>query len=192
MMLEKNSNYQNKENNNEETFNFINKKRIRNIKNNENDINDKTNICLKVNDINNNKLNNNPKNIRFLKNIINKAFSRFLNVDYIYNNIIIIESIYNILYLIYSNSTSLYFYNLKDNVIMCKINKAHYEDIVIFRHYPDKINKKDYLLTLAVKDSIKLWDINKFECLLTLKINNIKKMNMTFIMIFFFSIQQVS
>jgi len=191
-MLEKNSNYQNKENNNEETFNFINKKRIRNIKNNENDINDKTNICLKVNDINNNKLNNNPKNIRFLKNIINKAFSRFLNVDYIYNNIIIIESIYNILYLIYSNSTSLYFYNLKDNVIMCKINKAHYEDIVIFRHYPDKINKKDYLLTLAVKDSIKLWDINKFECLLTLKINNIKKMNMTFIMIFFFSIQQVS
>lgn len=192
MMLEKNSNYQNKENNNEETFNFINKKRIRNIKNNENDINDKTNICLKVNDINNNKLNNNPKNIRFLKNIINKAFSRFLNVDYFYNNIIIIESIYNILYLIYSNSTSLYFYNLKDNVIMCKINKAHYEDIVIFRHYPDKINKKDYLLTLAVKDSIKLWDINKFECLLTLKINNIKKMNMTFIMIFFFSIQQVS
>ena len=192
MMLEKNSNYQNKENNNEETFNFINKKRIRNIKNNENDINDKTNICLKVNDINNNKLNNNPKNIRFLKNIINKAFSRFLNVDYIYNNIIIIESIYNILYLIYSNITSLYFYNLKDNVIMCKINKAHYEDIVIFRHYPDKINKKDYLLTLAVKDSIKLWDINKFECLLTLKINNIKKMNMTFIMIFFFSIQQVS
>lgn len=191
-MLEKNSNYQNKENNNEETFNFINKKRIRNIKNNENDINDKTNICLKVNDINNNKLNNNPKNIRFLKNIINKAFSRFLNVDYFYNNIIIIESIYNILYLIYSNSTSLYFYNLKDNVIMCKINKAHYEDIVIFRHYPDKINKKDYLLTLAVKDSIKLWDINKFECLLTLKINNIKKMNMTFIMIFFFSIQQVS
>ena len=192
MMLEKNSNYQNKENNNEETFNFINKKRIRNIKNNENDINDKTNICLKVNDINNNKLNNNPKNIRFLKNIIHKAFSRFLNVDYFYNNIIIIESIYNILYLIYSNSTSLYFYNLKDNVIMCKINKAHYEDIVIFRHYPDKINKKDYLLTLAVKDSIKLWDINKFECLLTLKINNIKKMNMTFIMIFFFSIQQVS
>ena len=191
-MLEKNSNYQNKENNNEETFNFINKKRIRNIKNNENDINDKTNICLKVNDINNNKLNNNPKNIRFLKNIINKAFSRFLNVDYIYNNIIIIESIYNILYLIYSNSTSLYFYNLKDNVIMSKIDKAHNEDIVIFRHYPDKINKKDYLLTLAVKDSIKLWDINKFECLLTLKINNIKKMNMTFIMIFFFSIQQVS
>lgn len=185
-MLEKNSNYQNKENNNEETFNFINKKRIRNIKNNENDINDKTNICLKVNDINNNKLNNNPKNIRFLKNIINKAFSRFLNVDYIYNNIIIIESIYNILYLIYANSTSLYFYNLKDNVIMSKIDKAHNEDIVIFRHYPDKINKKDYLLTLAVKDSIKLWDINKFECLLTLKINNIKKMNMTFIMIFFF------
>ena len=84
-------------------------------------------------------------------------------------------SIRDIIYLIYAEGCSISFYNLIDNLIMCKIKKPHNKHIVKFRHYFDKNNKRDLILLLSHEDCIKLWDINKFECLLTFKFDNTKK-----------------
>ena len=95
LTCENNINYQ-KEN----SIKYINKKRNRNIQNDDNnlDINSKTPLKKVENDeksllnstnTNNkqdiNKLNNNPTNIQYLKIITNDLYSHFFDKDYYYN-----------------------------------------------------------------------------------------------------------
>ena len=100
------------------------------------------------------------------------------NNAYIYelldNSFCVFNSINDILYLIYSNKKkSILFYNLIDNKIISEIKNAHSKAISNFRHYLDKKNSRDLLMSISFYDNnIKVWDVNNFECL-----TNITKIN---------------
>ena len=158
--------------------------------NNKNILNKNTNSQIEKNDIlntsvefkdkesylNGNKNNqvdipSNIKNIAFIKNIINRAYSFHFQID---NTFIIFWSINKILYLIYSSEQkSIISYNLIAEQIINEIKNPH-TYISNFRHFLDKINKRDLIISVSKYDkNIKLWNVYNFECLLELKnINN--------------------
>ena len=66
-----------------------------------------------------------------------------------------------------------------------KINevKSEYKGYVTsFRYYCDLINNRDLFLSIiAFKNLVKIWDVNNFECLLTIhNINNEGSLNSAF------------
>ena len=109
-----------------------------------------------------------PKNIKFLRDFdINDVYSP-LNLD---NSISIFKSINNIFYLIYSTEKiSIISYNIIQNKKMSQIKKAHKSEIIQLKHYLDKINKRDLLLSLS-SFCLKLWNIINFECIFKIKSN---------------------
>ena len=145
------------------------------LKNNNNIINnnnEKQNICINSNlsneltQINNNNFTN-PSNIHFLKYLTKDTYT-----TRIYDNAFsIFKSINNIFYLIYGNkNNSIICLNLINEQIIKEIKNAHNETITNFRHYLDKINSRDLLLSISINDdNIKIWNINNWECLLNLK-----------------------
>ena len=69
-------------------------------------------------------------------------------------------------------------YNIIDCTTMCILKNVHEEDITNLRHYLDKINNRDLILSIsASNNNVKLWDINNLEYLLT--INNINRHGFT-------------
>ena len=113
----------------------------------------------------------NPSDIRLLKSLSNDSYGDIL-ID---NSFCVFKSIYDIIYLIYGNKFgSIISYNLNNNEIIGEIKKAHNKMISNFRHFLDKINNKDLILTISsYENNLKLWDITNFNCLLDLKnINN--------------------
>ena len=61
-------------------------------------------------------------------------------------------------------------YNIIDCTTMCILKNVHEEDITNFRHYLDKINNRDLILSVSANDNnVKMWDINNLEYLLTIK-----------------------
>ena len=95
------------------------------------------------------------------------------------NTFIIFKSINDILYLIYSKkkedkNNSIISYNLIDLKKVTEIKNAHIEEISNFRHYLDKNNKRDLILSISAKDNnLKVWEINNYQFLLN--INNINR-----------------
>ena len=82
------------------------------------------------------------------------------------NTFCIFNSFENIYYLVYANkSKSIIFYNLIDNKIIKEIKNAHYKYIINFRHYPDNICRKDFVLTVSDDRNVKLWSLDNFNCL---------------------------
>lgn len=118
--------------------------------------------------MNNNLFSSFPKNIKFLRDFdINDVYSP-LNLD---NSISIFKSINNIFYLIYSTEKiSIISYNIIQNKKMSQIKKAHKSEIIQLKHYLDKINKRDLLLSLS-SFCLKLWNIINFECIFKIKSN---------------------
>lgn len=116
-----------------------------------------------------NKIENkfNPNNIQFLSNITNDSYSDY-TLD---NTFTIFTSIDNIIYLVYSNiKKSIISYNIIDKKKIHEIKNAHSKDITNFRHFLDKYNKRDLIISLSLSNNnLKLWNINTFECLLHLK-----------------------
>ena len=146
-------------NNNNEKKNIFTKSNIPNISNN-----------LTETKIDNNFLNfSNPKMIQFNKYLTKDAYS-----GYVYDNSFsIFESINKVLFLIYGNeNNSIVCQNLINNQKINEIKNAHNNIITNIRHYLDKINKRDLLLSICAKDNnMKIWNINNWECLL--KLDNI-------------------
>ena len=94
------------------------------------------------------------------------------NRIYFDNAFIIFKSEINgILYLIYSNKeTTIISYNLYKFNEINKIRNAHNKKIESFRHYFDKLNKRDLMLSISPKDNnIRVWNIYNYECLVNLK-----------------------
>ena len=55
-----------------------------------------------------------------------------------------------------------------------EIKNAHKRDITNFRHFLDKVNKRDLMISISLSDNnLKLWNISNFECLINLE--NINK-----------------
>ena len=115
------------------------------------------------------QINSNNKNLKCLKHLIEDSYC-----DYYYDSFCVFKSINEIFYLIYAKKNrSIIFYDLKENKIIIEIKKAHKKYIKSFRHYLDKINKRDLLISITGSScNIKLWNINNYECLA-----NIKKIN---------------
>ena len=112
----------------------------------------------------------NPKNIIFSNDIVEDSYSDY-TLD---NTFCIFQTINKLFYLIYANKkNTIISYDITNNKKMCQIIKAHEEYITNFRHYLDKINKRDLLISISADDNnIKLWDVRTYECLLNLeKIN---------------------
>ena len=86
------------------------------------------------------------------------------------NTFTIFETFQNYFYLIFSNKTkSIICYELKEQKIIIEIKNGHKEYITNFRHYFDKENKRDLILSLSYMDkNIKLWDVINWECILDL------------------------
>ena len=117
--------------------------------------------------------NDNEKKIYSLK--FSKVLIKDLYIDYCLDNIFcLFKSIYNILYLIYSNENlSIISYDLIDNKIINEIKNAHDAFITNFRHFLDKKNKIDLVISISAEiNNIKLWNINNWICILNLEYIN--------------------
>ena len=148
--------------------------------NNFNNIDNYKNINIKnINTINNlenakeiySELNNefktNPQNIKFSKNLIKDSYSH-CSID---NTFTVFKALDKIIYIIYSTKEkSIISYNLNKDKKAKEIKNAHNEFISNIRHYLDKINEMDLILTISGKDNnLKIYNFNKWECLLNIK-----------------------
>ena len=88
----------------------------------------------------------------------------------------VFESIDNNIYLIYSNNyRSIISFNLMSIQKINEIKKAHSFDITNLRHYFDKKNKRNILMSISSSDfNLKLWNIKNYECLFNIKTINVK------------------
>ena len=87
------------------------------------------------------------------------------------NTFTVFKSINKIFYLIFtSTQNSIICFNLEKFKIICEIKNKFISNI---RHFLDKINKRDLILTVSYKiKDIKIWNIINWECIL-----HIKKLN---------------
>ena len=103
-----------------------------------------------------------PLKIQYLKDIAKDSYSYF----YLDNTFTVFKSKDNILNLIYSTKEkSIISYNLIENKMIIEIKNAHNELIINFRYFSDKINKIDLIISISYDNNIKLWDVNRWECL---------------------------
>ena len=86
------------------------------------------------------------------------------------NTFTVFNSINNILYLIYSNySKSIISYDLNRQILINEIRKAHRKNISNLKHYLDKINNRDLILSISFKDNnLRLWDVKNWNNILNL------------------------
>ena len=111
----------------------------------------------------------NPEDITFFHDIPSTLDSFYPNKFQLLENntICVFESIDKILYLIYPNKkNSIILYDLIDNKKICEIKKAHKYFITNLRHYLDKYDKKDLVISISMLDcNLKIWNINNLQCL---------------------------
>lgn len=120
-----------------------------------------------------------PKDAKFLRNLTDD-----LNYSLLIDNIFLVfNSIENILQLIYYNQNNfivsldlndfyiflkiynIYLYNQK----ISQIKNEHNKFVTNFRHYLDKKNKRDLIMSTYFDNCIKLWDNKNWECIFELQ-----------------------
>ena len=110
-----------------------------------------------------------PDDVNSYKNITYDAFS-YYNYD---NSFIVFTSINNIIYLVYATEQkTIKCFNLLDNsvVIELKEDDKDIKYITNFRHFFDKKNKRDLVMSISgIKNSIKIWDTTNWECIINIK-----------------------
>ena len=153
-------------------YNIMNKNLILNeIYNLKKDINllkeERTKLKNEINELRKYHFNQNPKNIELSSDIVKDSYA-YDNSD---NSFTIFKAINDILYLIYSNENkSIICYDVENNKKIKEIISNHNEYITNFRHYLDEINNRDLIISISCDDNnLKLWNINKWECILDLK-----------------------
>ena len=89
-------------------------------------------------------------------------------------NHVLFNSINNILYFVYpNNKKSIIFFDVGLNQKIVEIKNAQKNHITQIKHFLDKDNKRDLILSLSEDDNcIKIWDL-KMQCILSLQ--NINK-----------------
>ena len=123
----------------------------------------KENLNDQLENKNNNYLNiktNSDNEIKILDKLSINSFS----------DILIFNSIDNILYAVYSGNKSIICYNIIDNKKINEIKNTFNSNDIFFKYYLDKKNKKDLFLTISCLElNVKLWKINDLECLLNIE-----------------------
>ena len=112
--------------------------------------------------------NTNQLNIDFGMGLIKDSYTNDTGVD---NVFIVFKAINEILYIIYANyKLSIIIFNFIYTKKINEIKNAHNYYINNFRHYFDKSNKRDLVLSISSFDNnIKLWNINNIDCLLNIE-----------------------
>ena len=109
-------------------------------------------------------------NLIFCRDLTTQSFSDdfFSSYD---NTFIVFKSINDIIYLIYANvNKSIISYDLKNYQKISEIKNAHNKYITNFRHFFDKKNKRDLLMSVSSMDNnLKIWNIYNWDCLLEIK-----------------------
>ena len=108
----------------------------------------------------------NPKKLKILKEITNDSYAEYI-LD---NTFTVFKTINDILYLIYSSQKkSVICYDLNSKNIIKEIKNLHNEYITNIKHYLDKKNERDLIMLICSNNNnIKLWNVNKWECILNL------------------------
>ena len=112
-----------------------------------------------------------PTNIKLLHKVEEKGYADY-GLD---NTFVAFNSFNNILYLVYSTiKKSIICYDLKNNSLISEMKICHPSYITNLRHFADKINKIDIIMSISNEDNnIKLWNIQNMTCILNLKnVNN--------------------
>jgi len=125
---------------------------------------------MKINSINfisennNKEININYPDINFSNDIIKDSFSDV----YLGHTFIVFKSLNNIFLLIYTNrKRSILSYDIINKQRINEIKNAHKTLISSLRYFLDHMNNRDLLLSISCDDNnIKVWNINKYECLL--------------------------
>ena len=107
-----------------------------------------------------------PKSIKLMPFKIQDCYA-CTNLDNVFT---VFKSIENIFYIIYSNiNKSLITYDLIKQKNIAEIKKCHNDYISNIKHYLDKINKKDYIMSVSFRDNnLKMWDFKNWECKLNI------------------------
>ena len=124
-------------------------------------------LQIEINKLKKYHFNDNPEDIKFLSNITEDSFA----ADNSDNSFTVFKAINNILYLIYSNENkSIICYDLENEKTIKEIKSNHDEYITNFRHYLDKINKRDLIISISFSiNNIQLWNANNWECIINLE-----------------------
>ena len=111
--------------------------------------------------------NKGPQNLTELSQITKDSYSD----DVSDNTFTVFKSIQDYIFLIYSTKNkSIICYDLIEQKKLIEIKNSHQDFITNFRHFLDKKNKRDILMTISCADrNIKLWDASNWECILDLK-----------------------
>ena len=94
-------------------------------------------------------------------NITSDAYTCFFN-----NTFLVFKTINNLFYLVYiSKVKSIICFDLYKLRKITEIKEIKNESITTFRHYLDKINNKDLVLTLCpMHNKLRIWDVNNWRC----------------------------
>ena len=110
-----------------------------------------------------NNIISNPKNLRYNIDLTKDCYCQHIFLDNIFS---IFKSIDNILNLIYTNENkSIIFYDIINDQKINEIKNAHKLVIFNFRHYLDKMNNRDLIISISYGNNIKLWNIKNLECI---------------------------
>ena len=127
-------------------------------------------ISIETNDTEYDLLNNttithfksNPNKIHLLSTLTEDSYSHW-GID---NTFTVFTSLSNISYLVYATEEySIRFYNLNEQKLVKEIENAHIEEQVTnFRHFVDRIKKRDILMSISADSrNVRLWDIKNWE-----------------------------
>ena len=105
--------------------------------------------------------NENPKEIKYSRDIATDSFAAFSLVD----SFTIFRSINNILKLVYATKDkAIVYYDLNNQTILNKSFYCHNNYITNLRHYLDEISKRDIIMSISKKDNnLKLWNADTWE-----------------------------
>jgi WD40 repeat protein len=106
----------------------------------------------------------------FYKDLTNKSFADDFSSSSD-NTFTVFKSINEIFYLVFASiEKSIISYDIKNSQKICEIKNAHNNYIIDFRHFYDKKNKRDLLISVSSFDNnIKIWNINRWNCILEIK-----------------------
>ena len=101
-----------------------------------------------------------PKDIKLVDNVTEDSFAYVI----LSNTFVVFKSLEEILYLIYSTeNNSIICYNIENNKKINEIKNHHDEYISNFRHYSDKDNRRDLIMTISLEDNnTRIWNLNNW------------------------------
>ena len=100
---------------------------------------------------------------------------RLPKTDFFFHPLTVFKSIYDKVILILSNiNNSITAYDLNENKLISEIRNSHHYFISYFKHFLDKMNKRDIIMSLSCQDNnLKVWDAYNWENILNIqKVNN--------------------